>query len=155
MDIQTKDFEQEIRQNKLEYIELLEKSLDNELNIAKKAIAKIKEISEENEQLKKLLGSSIDDVTNNKLSEALIRVGCLEGVVSEHREDEISICAGHVNDYLLATYLGQLLERGELKIEIAPERMEYLERLLKEGIDPHDKIKNEIANIMHNEFVKD
>lgn len=49
---------------------------------------------------------------NKKLSEALLRAGTLEGVVSEHGEDEIAVYGGHLNDYLLVTYLGQLLERG-------------------------------------------
>lgn len=46
---------------------------------------------------------------NKNLSESLLRVGSLEGVVSEHMEDEIAIRGGHLNDYLLVTYLGQLL----------------------------------------------
>ena len=68
---------------------------------------------------------------NKKLSEALMRVGCLEGVVSEHGEDEIAIRGGHFDDYLLATYLGQLLERGEMEVKVCPDRIEYLLKLLK------------------------
>lgn len=68
---------------------------------------------------------------NEKLSQALLRAGCLEGVVSEHGEDEISIRGGHFDDYLLVTYLGQLLERGELEIKVAPSRIDYLLKLLK------------------------
>lgn len=67
---------------------------------------------------------------NKKLSEALLRVGSLEGVVSEHMEDEIAIRGGHLNDYLLVTYLGQLLECGELEIKVAPYRIAYLLKLL-------------------------
>ena len=67
---------------------------------------------------------------NKKLSEALLRVGSLEGVVSEHMEDEIAIRGGHLNDYLLVTYLGQLLERGKLEIKVAPDRIAYLLKLL-------------------------
>lgn len=68
---------------------------------------------------------------NKKLSEALLRAGYLEGVVSEHGEDEIAVRGGHFDDYLLVTYLGQLLERGEMEIQIAPSRMSYLLKLLK------------------------
>lgn len=70
---------------------------------------------------------------NKNLSEALIRAGCLEGVVSEHGEDEIAIRGGHLNDYLLVTYLGQLIERGEMEIKVTPSRMDYLLKLLKIG----------------------
>jgi hypothetical protein len=68
---------------------------------------------------------------NEKLSQALLRAGCLEGVVSEHEEDEIAIRGGHLDDYLLVTYLGQLLERGEMEIKVAPSRINYLLKLLK------------------------
>ena len=70
---------------------------------------------------------------NQKLSQALLRVGTLEGVVSEHGEDEIAVRGGHFDDYLLVTYLGQLLERGEMEIKIEPSRMDYLLKLLKIG----------------------
>lgn len=70
---------------------------------------------------------------NKKLSEALIRVGCLEGVVSEHGEDEIAIRGGHLNDYLLVVYLGQLIERGEMEIKVTPSRIDYMLKLLKIG----------------------
>lgn len=70
---------------------------------------------------------------NKKLSEALIRAGCLEGVVSEHGEDEIAIRGGHLNDYLLVAYLGQLIERGEMEIKVTPSRIDYLLKLLKIG----------------------
>lgn len=68
---------------------------------------------------------------NKKLSEALLRAGTLEGVVSEHGEDEIAVLGGHFDDYLLVAYLGQLLERGELEIKVCPDRIEYLLKLLK------------------------
>lgn len=74
---------------------------------------------------------------NKKLSEALIRAGHLEGVVSEHGEDEVAIRGGHMNDYLLVVYLGQLLERGEMEIKVAPSRIDYLLKLLK--IDKENK----------------
>lgn len=70
---------------------------------------------------------------NKKLSEALIRAGCLEGVVSEYGEDEIAIRGGHLNDYLLVAYLGQLIERGEMEIKVTPSRIDYLLKLLKIG----------------------
>ena len=68
---------------------------------------------------------------NKKLSEALLRAGTLEGVVSEHGEDEIAVRGGHFDDYLLVTYLGQLLERGEMEIKVTPSRMNYMLKLLK------------------------
>ena len=70
---------------------------------------------------------------NKKLSEALLRAGTLEGVVSEHGEDEIAVRGGHFDDYLLVTYLGQLLERGEMEIKVTPSRIDYLLKLLKIG----------------------
>ena len=70
---------------------------------------------------------------NKKLSKALIRAGYLEGVVSEHGEDEIAIRGGHLNDYLLVVYLGQLIERGEMEIKVTPSRIDYLLKLLKIG----------------------
>ncbi len=76
---------------------------------------------------------------NKELSEALMRAGCLEGVVSEHGEDEIGISGGHLNDYLLVVYLGQLLERGELELKIVPSRMDYLLKLLKIGKENADE----------------
>ena len=70
---------------------------------------------------------------NKKLSEALMRAGCLEGVVSEQGEDDIAIRGGHLDDYLLIVYLGQLIERGEMEIKVAPSRIDYLLKLLKIG----------------------
>ena len=68
---------------------------------------------------------------NKKLSEALMRAGCLEGVVSEHGEDDIAIRGGRLDDYLLIVYLGQLIERGEMEIKVSPSRIDYLLKLLK------------------------
>ena len=68
---------------------------------------------------------------NKKLSESLLRAGTLEGVVSERGEDEIAVRGGHFDDYLLVTYLGQLLERGEMEIKVMPSRIDYLLKLLK------------------------
>ena len=68
---------------------------------------------------------------NKLLSQALQRAGCLEGVVAEpHKEDDIGIQGGHVDDYLIVTYLGQLLETGKVQITIAPEKLDYLYKLL-------------------------
>ena len=76
---------------------------------------------------------------NKKLSEALMRAGCLEGLVSEHGEDGIVVRGGHFDDYLLVTYLGQLLERGELEIKVPPSRIDYLLKLLKIGKENADE----------------
>ena len=43
----------------------------------------------------------------------------------------MAIRGGHMNDYLLVVYLGQLLERGEMEIKVCPDRIEYLLKLLK------------------------
>lgn len=64
------------------------------------------------------------------ITKALISAGSLEGVIATHGEDEIGILGGHLDKYLLVTYLGQLIERGELEISIAPERVPYLQKLL-------------------------
>lgn len=76
---------------------------------------------------------------NKKLSETLIRAGCLEGIIAEHGEDEIAVRGGHFDDYLLVTYLGQLLERGEMEIKVSPSRMDYLLKLLKIGKENADE----------------
>lgn len=65
-----------------------------------------------------------------KIAEALIRVGCLEGVVAVHGDDDIAIQGGHLDDYLLVCDLGRLIERGEMEIKIAPSRMDYVCKLL-------------------------
>lgn len=70
------------------------------------------------------------DNFNILLSQALLRVGCLEGVVSEHEQDDIAIKGGHFDDYLLVTYLGQLLESGEMEVKISPSRLNYMRKLL-------------------------
>lgn len=67
-----------------------------------------------------------------KLSEALMRVGFLEGISCARCEDsEIGIRGGHLNDYLLVTNIAKLLEDGKLKIEIAPSEISYFCKLLK------------------------
>lgn len=65
-----------------------------------------------------------------KISEALVRIGHLEGIVAIRDLDEIGIQGGHLDDYILAVYLGQLLERGEMEIKITPSRIPYLLKLL-------------------------
>lgn len=68
---------------------------------------------------------------NKPLSQALQRVGCLEGVVADpHEKDDIGIRGKHADDYLIVTYLGQLLEQGQMQITIAPEKLDYLYKLL-------------------------
>lgn len=69
---------------------------------------------------------------NKELAKVLIRAGCLEGVeCSRNIEDEIAIVGGHLDDYLLVTYLGQLIERGEMEIKMEPNRIDYAYKLLK------------------------
>ena len=63
------------------------------------------------------------------LGEVFKRVGGLEGV-SAVGTDDIGVKAGHFDDYLLVTYIGQLLEMGEAEISIIPKRMEYFFKLL-------------------------
>ena len=66
-----------------------------------------------------------------KLAEALMRVGRLEGVTCVRNEaDEIGITAGHLDDYILAYYLGTLLENGAIEFKIAPSKYEYACKLL-------------------------
>lgn len=61
-----------------------------------------------------------------KLSDALMRVGFLEGVsCARCEDDEIGISGGHLNDYLLVINMAKLLEDGKLKIEIAPSEIAY------------------------------
>lgn len=64
------------------------------------------------------------------LSEALLRAGSLEGVKPYHDEDSVCIQAGHLDDYLLVVYLGQLIERGDMEVKIVPDRIGYLMKLL-------------------------
>ena len=80
---------------------------------------------------------------NKKLSEALLRAGTLEGVVSEHGEDKIAVRFGHFDDYLIVFYLGRLLERGEMEIKVSPSRMNYLLKLLKIDRDMTTILKNQ------------
>lgn len=66
-----------------------------------------------------------------KLSEALMRVGFLEGVSCARCEDsEIGIRAGHLNDYMTVINMAKLLEDGKLKIGIAPSEIPYFYKLL-------------------------
>lgn len=67
-----------------------------------------------------------------EIGKMLQRAGGLEGVVCVRGEDEIGIKAGHLNDYLLTEYIGQLLERGEMKITVAPSRLDYIIKLIGE-----------------------
>lgn len=63
-----------------------------------------------------------------ELANAFVRISDLDGIVVI--DDEIGIRAGHFNDYLLAGYLAQLIERDEIEIKIKPERIPYLRKLL-------------------------
>lgn len=86
---------------------------------------------------------------NKKLSEALLRAGTLEGVVSEHGEDEIAVRCGHFDDYLIVFYLGRLLERGEMEIKVSPSRMNYLLKLLKIDRNMTTILKNQNNHQTH------
>ena len=86
---------------------------------------------------------------NKKLSEALLRAGTLEGVVSEHGEDEIAVRCGHFDDYLIVFYLGRLLERGEMEIKVSPSRMNYLLKLLKIDRDMTTILNNQNNHQTH------
>lgn len=67
-----------------------------------------------------------------KLVEALFRAGSLEGVSCERcGDDEVSVEARHLNDYLLVTNIGKMIAQGKMKIEIAPSERDFLFRLLK------------------------
>ena len=65
-----------------------------------------------------------------EIAKALMRVSGCKGVVSYIGDDEVYIKSGHVNDYLLMMYIGQLIERGEMKIEVNPDRINYMKKLL-------------------------
>lgn len=65
----------------------------------------------------------------NKLSEALIRVAELDGIYPEN--EEIGIRGKYINDYLLAFYLAQLIQDGDVEIKIRPDKISYLMKLLK------------------------
>ena len=64
------------------------------------------------------------------LAKVLLRIGNLEGVVSEHGEDGIAIKNSCFDDYQVVTYLGHLLEQGEMEIKINPERVNVLNKFL-------------------------
>lgn len=67
---------------------------------------------------------------NKALADALMRVGCCEGIVSSHGEDEIAIQGGHYDDYILVYLLGDMIKRGECEFKISPSRFEYVLKLL-------------------------
>lgn len=64
-----------------------------------------------------------------KLSEALMRVAELDGIY--HENEEIGVRGKYVNDYLAVFYLSQLIESGDMKIKIRPDKIAYLRKLLK------------------------
>lgn len=66
-----------------------------------------------------------------KLSETLMRVCELDGVYPYPDEDSVCVQAGHLNDYLVAGYLAQLIESGDMEIKIRPSKIPYLMKLLK------------------------
>ena len=66
-----------------------------------------------------------------KLSGSLMRVCELEGVYPYPDEDSVCVQAGYLNDYLVAGYLSQLIESGDMEIKIRPSKIPYLMKLLK------------------------
>lgn len=63
-----------------------------------------------------------------KLSEALMRVAELDGIYPEN--EEIGVRGKYVNDYLLAFYLAQLIQDGDMEIKIRPDKIAYLRKFL-------------------------
>ena len=63
-----------------------------------------------------------------KLSESLMRIAELRGIYPEN--EEIGIRGKYVNDYLAVFYLSQLIESGDMEIEIRPDKIAYLRKLL-------------------------
>ena len=58
-------------------------------------------------------------------------VSNLVGVSAIHNSnDELGIGGGHLDKYLLVYYLGQLIERGEITIEVSEDRLDYFNKLL-------------------------
>ena len=64
----------------------------------------------------------------NKISGALMRVAELDGIYPEN--EEIGIRGKYINDYLLAFYLAQLIQDGDMEIKIRPDKIAYLRKLL-------------------------
>ena len=64
-----------------------------------------------------------------KISEALMRVAELYGIYPEN--EEIGVRGKYVNDYLLAFYLAELIQDGDMEIKIRPSKIPYLRKLLK------------------------
>ena len=67
MNIHVNDFKWEKGKNDLKYIELLEKTLENEAVITQKAIAKIRKLSKENKEIR---NKTIDDFKEKLLEDA-------------------------------------------------------------------------------------
>lgn len=73
---------------------------------------------------------------NEKLAEALRSVCDLEGVSSLSKfeecglEDDLVIDGGHMDNYLVAGHLAQLIENGYIELKINPDKTDYLLRLL-------------------------
>jgi len=64
-------------------------------------------------------------MVENIRADPLLRAGSLVGVV--HIDNDIGIVENSVNDYLIVTLLGQLLEKGELDKKIPTRKNEYLQ----------------------------
>lgn len=66
-----------------------------------------------------------------KLSESLMRVCELDGVYPHPDKDSVCVQAGYFNDYLVVSYLSQLIESGDMEIKIRPDKITHLMKLLK------------------------
>ena len=66
---------------------------------------------------------------NERLAKALTRAGQLEGIRGD-KEFGIVIAGGNMNDYLLVGYLARLIKDGQCEIKVAPNKIEYLFKLL-------------------------
>lgn len=84
MSIHVTDFKWEKGKNDLQYIELLEKTLKNEQSITAKAVAKIRELSDEN---KKIRNKAIDEFAE-RLKERIVGMQ-----MAELQGEDICPCA--------------------------------------------------------------
>lgn len=70
---------------------------------------------------------------NKEIAEAFDRVCNLEGVAS-YRGEDVAICGGHYDDYLLVGLLSRLINEGVIDIviknTISERNLDYLQRLL-------------------------
>lgn len=75
--------------------------------------------------------SLTDKRLNKKLGEALLKVAHFEGLP---QKEEILLPFSVANDYLAVRVIAQMIEAGDVKLEIVNDSLgkrEYLERILK------------------------